>query len=407
MLEEKPCAKNALKGEMSRKKENERQEQENSEVFRRFLQELSGEERFGGGNLVRHSRSVLKIFSRDLPEKLYHSKRYTSQSTADSVSGAFSPTQNASVEESPKGGAWGEDSESIHLESQGQGERKRNEAPFKKALINRCFSDGLMLSHPGPSLEASFFSGEIIDLDLEIQGGEEKSGDSGKRNPSDERKEYSSGSSSIYRVMTSTTVAFPAYDDSVERLNTALKEDRLRRISTDLNKVWPSNVASHLKGIDLFLKIPEYIRPLKNQGGPLNLTIGSCSHPHPSKVHYGGEDAHFYEENTIGVADGVGEWVNFGINPKAFANELISGMREAYLNAKCMQAESPPNDVAILRRSGMHACGRQIRSLERSGGSFAIRLGVLWRGGGGGRGGGGSCGGEGNAGGTAWRATRE
>ncbi|KAH8581961.1 Ptc7p phosphatase (PP2C family) [Cryptosporidium sp. chipmunk genotype I] len=371
-------------------KENERiqEEQEPSAIFRRFLQDLVRNSHLGGESIVSHSKNILRIFSKELPEKLYHSKRYSSQSTAGSVSGNYSPSQSATSSQSLNG-VWtksieGRKEAELEGEENYQGKREDNDNMFQKSFMSRCFSDGLMFAHSSPTQDNSFYSGEILDLELELEV-EGQSKTTTNQRETDEwnvKKDFylysnstsasssstsstinspspsntpTSGRPAIYRVMTSTTVAFPSYnEDGMEKLNMALKEDRLRRISTHSNRSWPSNVTTYLKGIDIFLRIPEYVRPMKD-GAVLNLSIGSCSHPHPSKVHYGGEDAHFYEENVIGIADGVGEWANFGINPKLFASELISGMREAYLGTKCMQPSSPPNDVAILKKNMVHA----------------------------------------------------
>jgi len=58
----------------------------------------------------------------------------------------------------------------------------------------------------------------------------------------------------------------------------------------------------------------------------LKLLSGSCYLPHPDKEDYGGEDAHFIcaDEQTIGVADGVGGWADVGVNAGLFAQELMS-----------------------------------------------------------------------------------
>jgi protein phosphatase PTC7 len=40
--------------------------------------------------------------------------------------------------------------------------------------------------------------------------------------------------------------------------------------------------------------------------------------PHPSKAHYGGEDAYFVSglgAGAMGIADGVGGWQESGVNP--------------------------------------------------------------------------------------------
>ncbi|OII75042.1 uncharacterized protein cubi_03152 [Cryptosporidium ubiquitum] len=366
-------------------KENEKiqEELELSAIFTKFLECLAKNSHLGGENIVKHSKNILRIFLKEFPEKLYHSKRYSSQSTDGSISGNFSPSQNATSNQTPiKVCSRNSRGNGREVEGEDNNEEKReNDDILQKAFMNRCFSDGLMFAHSNLSQNPNFYSGEILDFELELEAERQNikvnEKEVNERNMRKDLYDYpnttsvssssstsainspfsntpTSGRPSIYRVMTSTTVAFPSYnDDGMEKLNIALKEDRLRRISTHSNRIWPSNVTTYLKGIDIFLRIPEYIRP-KKDGAMLNLSIGSCSHPHPSKVHYGGEDAHFYEENVIGVADGVGEWANFGINPKLFASELISGMREAYLSTKCMQPYFPPNDVAILKKN-VHA----------------------------------------------------
>lgn len=367
-------------------RENEKtQEEEPSEVFRRFLESMARGSHLGGERVVKHSKNILRVFSKELPEKLYHSKRYSSQSTDGSLSGNFSPSQNQTSGQSPDG-TWAKGSAGGKGGEKGDG----GGGLLRKSLGSGCLGRSLELPQPGPAPREEFCSGEILDLELELEvtrdGGEHSpsggiirraesewgakelcghsnntsattsSSSSAINSPS---STPTSGRPDIYRVMTSSTATFPSYSDNcMERLNTALREDRIRRISTHSNRAWPSNVTAYLNGIDIFLKIPEYIRPSKDEAA-LNLSIGSCSHPHPSKVHYGGEDAHFYEENVIGIADGVGEWANFGINPKLFASELISGMRKAYLNTKCMQTGFPPNDVAVLKnnvhaKSGLH-----------------------------------------------------
>ncbi|MFQ6634190.1 hypothetical protein Gotur_011708, partial [Gossypium turneri] len=55
------------------------------------------------------------------------------------------------------------------------------------------------------------------------------------------------------------------------------------------------------------------------------LVSGSCYLPHPAKEETGGEDAHFIcaNDEAIGVADGVGGWVEVGIDAGEFARELM------------------------------------------------------------------------------------
>ncbi|MBO58549.1 MAG: hypothetical protein CMA77_06095 [Euryarchaeota archaeon] len=48
--------------------------------------------------------------------------------------------------------------------------------------------------------------------------------------------------------------------------------------------------------------------------------------PHPRKAHRGGEDSYLVSSptnSTIAVADGVGGWESKGVNPRAFADEML------------------------------------------------------------------------------------
>ena len=52
---------------------------------------------------------------------------------------------------------------------------------------------------------------------------------------------------------------------------------------------------------------------------------GSTSHI-PRKAHRGGEDSYLVSSptnSTIAVADGVGGWESKGVNPRAFADEML------------------------------------------------------------------------------------
>jgi len=61
----------------------------------------------------------------------------------------------------------------------------------------------------------------------------------------------------------------------------------------------------------------------------MHLHAGGHQIPHPRKVHKGGEDSYFSSEFGLGVADGVGEWEpRFGVNPRAFADQLMLGAKE-------------------------------------------------------------------------------
>ena len=66
----------------------------------------------------------------------------------------------------------------------------------------------------------------------------------------------------------------------------------------------------------------------------LQLYSAGYNIPHPRKAHRGGEDSYLVSSptnSTIGVADGVGGWESKGVNPRAFADEIL---RETYVFIK-------------------------------------------------------------------------
>lgn len=53
--------------------------------------------------------------------------------------------------------------------------------------------------------------------------------------------------------------------------------------------------------------------------------------PHDDKIHRGGEDSAHVCDTLITVADGVGGWVNQGVNPGLFSKQLTRGIRDLHL----------------------------------------------------------------------------
>jgi len=59
------------------------------------------------------------------------------------------------------------------------------------------------------------------------------------------------------------------------------------------------------------------------EGAPRNyFDFGIKVIPHPEKVHKGGEDAYFANKNVLAVADGVGGWAEYGVDPALYSKEL-------------------------------------------------------------------------------------
>eukprot|EP00656_Telonema_subtile_P030004 TRINITY_DN3303_c0_g3_i1.p1 TRINITY_DN3303_c0_g3~~TRINITY_DN3303_c0_g3_i1.p1 ORF type:complete len:365 (-),score=29.86 TRINITY_DN3303_c0_g3_i1:2-1096(-) len=62
--------------------------------------------------------------------------------------------------------------------------------------------------------------------------------------------------------------------------------------------------------------------------GPLKLSTAGFCIPHPGKNGVG-EDAHFYSEHAVGVADGVGGWAAHGIDAGEYARQLMKRCEES------------------------------------------------------------------------------
>lgn len=94
-------------------------------------------------------------------------------------------------------------------------------------------------------------------------------------------------------------------------------------------------------------------------GKVLSLRSAVCYLPHPDKVHYGGEDAHFisnYGGGAVGVSDGVGGWQESGVNPADYSRGLMS-VACAFLEGRGIfeeQAKSR-NGVLIDPRAALDA----------------------------------------------------
>lgn len=106
-------------------------------------------------------------------------------------------------------------------------------------------------------------------------------------------------------------------------------------------EVWPESVTGLLTGQQLVIdrlllmsQIPTGVALLRGRGdgSPLTLQAAGIALPRPDKKI--GEDSFFVCEEScaLGVADGVGEWADFGCNAKLFAEELMTGATEASKN---------------------------------------------------------------------------
>ncbi|KAI0507652.1 hypothetical protein KFK09_013779 [Dendrobium nobile] len=88
-----------------------------------------------------------------------------------------------------------------------------------------------------------------------------------------------------------------------------------------------------------------------------SLSSGAALFPHPSKVLTGGEDAYFVAcENWFGVADGVGQWSQEGINAGLYARELMDNCEKFLSECKGI-SEYTPSLVLIQSASKANSPG--------------------------------------------------
>lgn len=114
--------------------------------------------------------------------------------------------------------------------------------------------------------------------------------------------------------------------DYLHRLSTSL--DTIDPGMEKLMRVWPQDVSELLqRSVDSVL-FPTAKTPSTEM---LIFQTGAFSIPHPEKATPGGADSYFAADHglSLGIADGVGEWEwRFGINARAFADELMNGCQD-------------------------------------------------------------------------------
>jgi protein phosphatase PTC7 len=88
--------------------------------------------------------------------------------------------------------------------------------------------------------------------------------------------------------------------------------------------------------------------------------------PHPEKVQTGGEDAHFFTNNSCGVFDGVGGWANIGVNDAAaFASGLMT-------EAQALALSSESSGTLYNPQSALEAAFQKVTSSNIGGSSTAL-----------------------------------
>jgi len=68
--------------------------------------------------------------------------------------------------------------------------------------------------------------------------------------------------------------------------------------------------------------------------------------PHPQKAYKGGEDAYFAQKNILAVADGVGGWADYGVDPALYSKELCSNI-ESLVKSDFNKYKKNPKQLLI------------------------------------------------------------
>ncbi|XP_026194297.1 uncharacterized protein LOC34617292 [Cyclospora cayetanensis] len=131
---------------------------------------------------------------------------------------------------------------------------------------------------------------------------------------------------------------------------------RVRSMSLSLS-TYPRSVLSLLHAPEVLLGLGPGSKPHPERARKdLCLQCGFFLLPHPDKMQTGGADAYFIAAQgaggavTVGVADGVGEWDSFDLDPRLFAEELMKGCCDAAV-AKDVEGETlDVRALDVLRR---------------------------------------------------------
>ncbi len=92
---------------------------------------------------------------------------------------------------------------------------------------------------------------------------------------------------------------------------------------------------------------------------PFRFVFGSTAIPRAGST---GEDAHFCNPRSLGVADGVSGWCQYGIDPSAFSQQIMQGCGER-CEAAGREGEIDPLDALTYAFSRVEAIGSSTASL--------------------------------------------
>ncbi|KAL8427794.1 hypothetical protein ACSSS7_007517 [Eimeria intestinalis] len=146
--------------------------------------------------------------------------------------------------------------------------------------------------------------------------------------------------------------------EPVYHTSSAMAENlrRVRSMSLSLSS-YPRSVTAHLNPPEVLLGLgpAPHPRPERAREG-LSLQCGFFLLPHPDKVQTGGADAYFIAARgggravAVGVADGVGEWDSFDLDPRLFAEELMQGCCEAAVSNDVKGETIDQRALGLLRK---------------------------------------------------------
>ncbi|KAM3136721.1 hypothetical protein pb186bvf_011166 [Paramecium bursaria] len=111
-------------------------------------------------------------------------------------------------------------------------------------------------------------------------------------------------------------------------INTKMVDKQIKRVQQNMMRYFKQIHSHLLAGASLAYVGQSSFCSSKNE---YYFNYGSYMIPHPDKVAKGGEDALFTHRNLISVADGVGGWADYGVDPGLYSKELCLRIKEIYL----------------------------------------------------------------------------
>lgn len=201
-------------------------------------------------------------------------------------------------------------------------------------LLERCRRRGDRASRRKPPCEASAVAEQMADLNEVEADFRRQCSAPTQREP--EMKDVGRSMSELPMQPLKEALSEPALTRSSRRRAPHMHSVSSLPLLLDpapMNKKWPLQVTMPLLGGDDAAALQDFVfsgADVVPSACGLQLQVGCFKIPHPRKAESGGEDSLFSGCDAVGVADGVGEWEwRFGLNPRAFADELMEGASAA------------------------------------------------------------------------------